>query len=125
MGNTIVVAEIALVEVIATFSRMARETPPRLLLTQRDRVIADFEARFLRQYTIVQVDRSLLIRAATLCRTYPLRAYDAVQLACALTRRDDDLAAGALAPIFVCADANLLTIAAAAGFATKDPNSHP
>lgn len=124
-GNTIVVAEIALVEVVATFSRMVRETPPRLTLIRRDRVIATFEARFLRQYTIVQVDRTLLIHAATLCRTHPLRAYDAVQLACALTRRDDDLAAGNPEPIFVSADVNLLAVAASEGLAVENPNSFP
>lgn len=125
VGNTIVVAEIALVEVVATFSRMVRETPPRLTLARRDRVITDFEARFLRQYTIVQIDRVLLTRAATLCRTHPLRAYDAVQLACALARRDDDLAAGNPAPILVCSDANLLAVAATEGLAVENPNRYP
>ncbi len=124
-GNTIVIAEIALVEVVATFSRMVRETPRRLTLARRDRVIADFEARYRRQYTIVQVDRTLLTRAATLCRAHPLRAYDAVQLACALTHSDDDLTAGNPAPTFVCADADLLAIAQAQGFTVENPNAHP
>ncbi len=97
-GNVVVTAEIALVEVVATFSRMARENPPRLTIAERDQVIADFNARFLRQYVVVKIDRALLERAAMLSMTHPLRAYDAVQLACALTRRDDDLAAGEPAP---------------------------
>lgn len=122
-GNIIVVVEIALVEVVATFSRMVRETPPRLTLTRRDRTIADFEARFQRQYSVVQVGRALLYRAAALCRTYPLRAYDAVQLASALTKRDDNLAAGLVAPTFVCADASLLAVAAAEGLAVENPNA--
>jgi uncharacterized protein len=125
VGNTIVVSEVALVEVVATFSRMVRATPRRLTLARRDRVIVDFEARYLRQYTIVQVDRTLLTRAAALCRAHPLRAYDAVQLACALTRRDDDLAAGNPAPTFVCADIDLLAIAQAEGFSIENPNAHP
>jgi uncharacterized protein len=124
-SNTIVVGQIALVEVIATFSRMVRETPRRLTIARRDRVIADFEARYLRQYTVVQVDHTLLSRAAALCRAHPLRAYDAVQVACALTRRDDDLAAGDPAPTFVCADAGLLAIAQAEGLTVENPNSHP
>jgi uncharacterized protein len=93
-GNIIVIAEIALVEVSATFSRMARETPRRISVARRDRLIADFEDRVRRQYEVVLVTRTIYTRAAILCRVHPLRAYDAVQLACALTRRDDDLATG-------------------------------
>lgn len=124
-GNTIVVCEVALVEVTATFARMARETPRRIRLARRDRLIADFEAVFLRQYTVVQVNHTLLARAAALCRIHPLRAYDAVQLAAAIIRRDDDLVAGNPAPIFVCADRNLLAVAQANGFVVEDPNSSP
>ena len=124
-SNTIVVAEIALVEVVATFFRMVRETIPRLTVARRNRVISDFESRFLRQYIVIQVDRAIITRAAALCRVHPLRAYDAIQLACAVTRRDDDLAAGQPAPIFVCADMVLLGSAAAEGLAVENPNSHP
>jgi hypothetical protein len=46
----------------------------------------------------------VLVRAAVLCRIHPLRAYDAAQLACALTQRDDDEAAGRPVSTFVCAD---------------------
>ncbi len=124
-GNSIVVCDIALVEVTATFARMARETPRRISPARRDRLITDFEAVFLRQYIVMQVNRTLLARAAALCRTHPLRAYDAVQLACALTKRDDDQASGLPAPIFVCADTVLLSAAAAEGLGTENPNAHP
>ena len=66
-----------------------------------------------------------MTRAAALCRKHPLRAYDADQLACALTRRDDDLAAGLAAPVFICADAVLLGVAAAEGLAVENPTAHP
>jgi len=125
IGHTIVIAEVALVEVAATYSRMARETPRRLSRARRDRLIADFETYVLRQYVVVDVTRALLTRAGALCRVYPLRTYDAVQLASALTRRDDDLAAG-LAPLtFVCADVTPLGVAASEGFAPQNPNAHP
>lgn len=52
-GNTLFIAEIALVEAVATFSRMARETPLRLTTMECDQAIADFNARFLRQYIII------------------------------------------------------------------------
>jgi predicted nucleic acid-binding protein len=124
-GNTIVISEAALVEVIAAFSRMARETPPRMSTAERDQVIADFDILAASEYTVVLLARSVIARAATLCRAHPLRAYDAVQLGCALTRRDDDLAAGHPAPTFVCADAGLLTIAQAEGFTVENPNAFP
>lgn len=100
------ISELALVEVIATFSRMARETPRRISSRRRDQLIADFELFVSSQYAIVDVNRAVLNRAVMLCRKHPLRAYDAVQLASALTRRDDDLAAGLPPPTFVCADTN-------------------
>lgn len=105
---------------------MARGTDPRLTIARRNRVIRDFENRFLRHYVVVQMNRTLLEQVAALCRAHPLRAYDAFQLACALiTRRDDDLAAGQPSPIFVCADIILLGVAATEGLPIENPNSHP
>ncbi|HEY1387849.1 MAG TPA: type II toxin-antitoxin system VapC family toxin [Ktedonobacterales bacterium] len=124
-GNDIAVAEIALVEVAAAFSRMSRASTPRLTVARRNRVIGDFERCFLRQYTVIQVDRAIFTRAAALCRVRPLRAYDAVQLACALVLRDDNLATGQPAPTFVCADTTLLSAAAAEGLPIENPNDHP
>ena len=123
--HTIVISELAEVEVIASFCRMVRETPPRLMPTNRDRFITRFRQQVRRRYVVVPVDRAIISRAADLCRTHPLRAYDAIQLACALPRRDDDLAAGLPAPAFVCADTTLLAAAAAEGLAIENPNSHP
>lgn len=123
-GHTLVISQAALVEVVASFCRMARETPPRLSAADRDRFIVRFMQQVRRQYIVVDVTRAVLTRAA-LCRVYPLRAYDAVQLASALIRRDDDLAAGLAPPIFVCADVTLLGAAASAGFAVENPNAHP
>ena len=110
-GNLIIAAELALVEVPASFARMARKTPRRISVAQRDRLMSEFEDRVRRHYEVVQFDRAIANRAVALCRKHPLRAYDAIQLASALTRRDDDLAAGLPAPIFVCADTTLLNAA--------------
>ncbi|HEU4782733.1 MAG TPA: hypothetical protein VFS83_05280 [Ktedonobacterales bacterium] len=64
-------------------------------------------------------------RAGDLCRTYRLRAYDTVQLAAVLALRDDALATGAPAPIFVCADSDLLGYAASEGLSIENPNDYP
>jgi hypothetical protein len=84
-----------------------------------------FEKLASSEYTVVVINRTLLTRAAALCRIHPLRAYDAVQLACALTQRDNDLSASRLAPIFVSADAILLSAAQAEGFVIENPNAYP
>jgi len=123
-GNTIVIAEVAIVEVASTFSRMARERPQRITDMTRDQLIKRFNDHVQRDYSVVEVNRAIFTQAADLCRRRPLRAYDAVQLACALTRRDDDVAANQPAPIFVCADAMLLKVASAEGLATENPNDH-
>ena len=123
-GNTIIISEAALIEVVASVCRMARENPPRLAIADRDRIIARFQRLIRRNYLIVQVNRETYIRAAALCRKHPLRAYDAVQLACALAWRDDALAISQPAPIFVCADHALLGAAALEGFAIENPSLH-
>ena len=63
--------------------------------------------------------------AGNLCRTHRLRAYDAVQLACALALREQTRANKLPDPIFVCADNNLLSIASAEGLDIDNPNNYP
>jgi hypothetical protein len=77
-----------------------------------------------RSYVLERVTSATYIRAGNLCQAHNLRAYDAVQLSCALTAREK-LAALGLSPIFVCADAVLLGIAAMEGLSVEDPGSHP
>ena len=124
-GNTIIVSEAAIIEVIASLCRMVRENPPRLNLADRDMLITVFETLVQQQYVVIEVNRTMFIRAATLCRTHALRAYDAVQLACALTYRDDTVTSGQPAVTFICADNMLLTVAAQEGLAVDNPNLHP
>ena len=124
-GNVIVISETAIVEVTAGLSRMTRERPRRLSIAHRDRLLAYFERLVTAEYTVVQINRAVITRATTLCRTHPLRAYDAMQLACVLIRRDDDLANGQPAPIFVCADMALNAVALTEGLSSEDPNDHP
>jgi predicted nucleic acid-binding protein len=94
-GNTILIAEIALAETVCTFCLMARGTPPRVSVPDRDALISlfrDHDAR--REYYIVPVGRDIFLRAGDLSRAHPLRTYDAVQLACAFQARDDARTAG-------------------------------
>jgi hypothetical protein len=75
------------------------------------------------------VDNALYTVAGDLCRTHRLRAYDAVQLACALAVHEDVLASqppDAEPPdfLFVSADLGLLAIAHAEGFSSENPNNY-
>ena len=88
-----------------------------------------------RQYRIVPVTSALVRRAADLCGMHSLRGYDAVQLAAALTFRDDARTADANSasaggtplgdPIFLAEDKRLSDAATAEGFAIDNPRSHP
>lgn len=125
-GHDILIAEVTIAEVVAAFCRMVRMTPRRLRPSQRDRLIVVFRQRDLPSSYIVQaVNRSIYEHAGDLCLMHPLRAYDAIQLACALTARDDAVRAQVALPIFVSADADLLSAATAEGLAADNPGNHP
>src|SRR5947209_15742193 len=122
-GHGLYIAQAALVEVVASICRKAREqTMP---LDERDSTIDDFRRDVQNTYSVWLVDTALYVAAGDLCRSHRLRAYDAVQLACALGLRDRAQARQGPAPIFVCADSNLLSIAAAEGLSVENPNSYP
>jgi predicted nucleic acid-binding protein len=125
LDRTVFVSQVALVEVVASLCGMAREHPPRLTKADRDRLIARFRRHVRSGYSVIPVTTSMYTRAANLCLTHPLRAYDAMQLACALTIRDRAIATGLAAPTFVGADATLLAVAATEGLPIENPNDHP
>jgi uncharacterized protein len=79
-----------------------------------ERFEGHLEARFLRQ----PINEAVLDTAKALIDTYPLRAYDAVQLGGCLILR---AAAGTDQPVFVCADRGLLEIASRLRLSTLDP----
>jgi len=117
------IAQIALVEVVAALCRKTREAA--ITTIERDNLIADFRNDTVTTYGIRPITLQVYTHAGDLCRTYRLRAYDAVQLAAALALRDDALASGVTAPLFVCADADLLGYAASEGLGVENPNTHP
>lgn len=122
VGHTIVIAQAALVEAVAALCRKARDGT----ISSRDRglSIAIFRRDTRRSYGVERVTNAVYTRAGDLCRTHRLRAYDAVQLACALALRER-LAPLGVSPIFVSADAGLLGFAAAEGLAIENPDNYP
>lgn len=125
--HTLYIAQVALVEVVASICRKAREQD--IPLEERNSTIEDFRRDIRSSYSTWMVDNMLYTAAGDLCRIHRLRAYDAIQLACAIAVREDALKAEppeAEPPdiIFTSADHGLLTTALAEGFNTENPNNY-
>jgi uncharacterized protein len=126
-GHGLYIAQAALVEVVASICRKAREQ--NMAHEERDTIIVDFRRDVQNAYSVWVIDDSLYTAAGNLCRSHQLRAYDAIQLACALAVREDLLEAhppDSEPPdyIFVSADLGLLTIARSEGFRSENPNNY-
>ncbi|HLH63927.1 MAG TPA: type II toxin-antitoxin system VapC family toxin [Ktedonobacteraceae bacterium] len=122
-AHALYISQAALVEVVATICRKAREqgTPNE----KRDALIERFRRDCYNTYILWPVTTAIYTAAGDLCRSHRLRAYDAVQLACVLGLRSEAAASFTPLPIFVCADNPLIAIAAAEGVSTENPNTHP
>ena len=81
-GHTIVLARIAAVELSAALHRRLRERT--LTRSGLDRRWRQFLSDWLNQYEIAQAGESVYTTATALTGQYPLRAFDALQLASAL-----------------------------------------
>ena len=98
-------------------------------LEERNSTIDDFRRDVRSSYSTWVVDNALYMAAGDLCRTHRLRAYDAIQLACAIGVRED---AFRVQPpeteppdiIFISADRGLLSVALAEGFNVENPNNY-
>jgi uncharacterized protein len=116
------ISQAALVEVVATICRKAREQS--IADEERDSLINTFRQDCQSAYIIWPVTTAIYIAAGNLCRSYRLRAYDAVQLACVLALRDETVASETPVPIFICADNGLLETALAEKLNIENPNNY-
>jgi uncharacterized protein len=117
--NEIIIAESALVEMLALLSRRKRE---KSVTTARfARIKIAFQGHVKQDYLVIDMRSSVIMRASELVEKHPLRTLDALQLACALEAQNL-----LNVPVtFVSADNNLLNMAANEGFQTDNPNIHP
>lgn len=122
-GNSIMIAQITPAEVVSGAARQARDNFISTRTAHAVRLMMN--RHFERQYVIVALSDSVLHKAQDLLENHPLRAYDSIQLASALIGNARLLTLGMSALTFVSADTRLLTIAAAEGLTTDDPNQHP
>jgi predicted nucleic acid-binding protein len=122
-SHELYISQAALVEVVAAMCRRTREQS--MTIIDRDRLISTFRQDCHNFFNIWPVTTVVYTIAGDLCCSYSLRAYDAVQLACVLALRSKALAALAPAPIFVCADVNLINIALSVELSIENPNNYP
>ncbi len=116
------ISQAALVEVVAATCRREREHS--VTLEERNTLITTFRQDNRDSYEIWPVTTDVYTFAGDLCRSHRLRAYDAVQLACALAIHAIAIANQAPDLTFVCADLGLLAVATAEGLKVENPNNY-
>ena len=122
-GNSLLLVRITWVEVLSAFARRQREGS--INAAEVAALIQKFRSEFNNRYRVIEVDEVVIERAGELIVQYPLRAYDAVQLASALRLQSLLTSMPETQLIFVSADNRLLNIAQSAGLAIDNPNNYP
>ncbi len=119
--NEIWIAEITLVEVSAALARKARngEISERLRARSLSLFIQDCDSR----YRVVPIDRLVIEIGLRLAYLYPLRGYDAVQLARALLTNVALGAGDTPLLTFLSADADLLDAASREHLLVENPGA--
>lgn len=115
------VAEITRVEVAASLAVIERVG--RIRRTVREREYRRFIHQLTTRYTIIPIITNDYESAANLIQSYPLRAYDAIQLAVAL-RYQQIVASFQMRIVFISGDKTLNSAAQAEGLSVDNPFNH-
>lgn len=126
--HTIYIARITGVEVVAAFHRGARVGS--VTAADAARGVTDFIHDFAVLYSVLEIKADIIVDAMRLVGAYPLKAYDAVQLAAALKIEDEIKSLGlpslpAPSLTMVSADRQLNNAARAEGLTVDNPLDHP
>jgi len=116
-------AALAKAEVISALQRRVRDG--NLALPQAQRLTQRVTVHFAQRYDVLAITQPLIDQACGVLQVHPLRAADAIHLACALMIRRIAQAQGLPPPSFVVADIALRAAATAEGFLVEDPLQHP
>jgi predicted nucleic acid-binding protein len=122
-SNHLYVVEITLVEALSAIGRRQREG--NLSGEQVNVILEDIRFDFQNVFQIIEIDQNLIDVAGELVLQYPLRAYDAIQLASALQVRALLTSFPEIQLTFVSADDRLLNIAQTETLLTENPNNYP
>lgn len=119
--DEIIIAQIRPVEVASGVARLKREGKVKERTAKLARLLVERHAN--REYQMIRLTDDISHRSILLLEGYPLRAYDAIQLASALAANERFVSAKKSPLIFVSADVRLLGVAAAVGLATLNPTT--
>jgi predicted nucleic acid-binding protein len=122
-GNTMVLAEIRMVEAAAAMTANYRASRG-ITLSERDTAVRLLVHHCASEYELVPINRMILDHALLLTQRHRLRGYDAVHLASALAANVALTAAGGPAIVLVAADRDLRETAAVEGLAIDNPEDH-
>jgi predicted nucleic acid-binding protein len=122
-GHEVHVTRITEVEVTAAVVR--RHKAGTISAADTAAVLGQLPVDLANHFIVLNVSDQVLATAVTLVKIHELRAYDAVQLATAVTLNQHRSKAGLPAADFVSADIDLNTAALVEGFSLDDPNAHP
>jgi len=119
--NVIFISDIAIAELGAAFARLQREG--NITEDKYTAILNDFMNDYFNEYLKVNISFKILTLATRLTKKNSLRAYDAIQLACAVNAREIIASKEPKSNIaFVVADNILEKSAQAEGFITINPN---
>jgi predicted nucleic acid-binding protein len=116
-------AALAQAEVISALQRRVRAG--RLERAQAQRLAQRIAGHFAQRYQVITITQAIVDQSCGALQVHPLRAADAIHLACALTIRRIAQEQGLSPPSFVVADTALLAAATAEGFVVDNPLLHP
>ena len=122
-GQTIYTSVLTQPELVSALQRRVREGLLEALEAQR--LAQQVLEHMTQSYALAAITPSIITQACALLHRHPLRAYDALHLACALVVREAIAQQQLAGLVFVGADAALLTAAAAEGFPVDNPLQHP
>jgi uncharacterized protein len=121
--NRLFVAHVTWVEVCSAVARRQREGS--VSDVHANQILMAFRVHWDAQYFTAAIDETIIELAGQLVKKHPLRAYDAVQLAAALSIRNEIKLPSGAAFHFLTADDRLLAIAQAENLLVDNPNWHP
>lgn len=122
-GNRLYLARITGAEIITALTKKHRTG--EISASEMNKAIRRFEREYPNKFVLIEAMTTVVQSAMSLAKTYPLRGFDAVQLATALSANQIRQNAGANALVFISADNNLNNAATSEGLTVDNPNHHP
>jgi predicted nucleic acid-binding protein len=121
-GNSVYLAQIGVVEIAAPLSRKVRTN--ELRREEYAAALGLFLADVRNAEFILPINDQIIELAVDLTGCHPLRGYDAVHLATAVTLNTALREADTLPLVFVAADTRLCEAAGREGLLSENPNEH-